>query len=308
MAVLRQESEICRLKKGDRVGLIACSDARPDSDREKIGKLCGILRNAGLKPVCGDLLFGENGQTAPAKERARELMGFYRDPSVRAIFDVSGGNLANGLLPWLDFRAIAESEKLFWGYSDLTALIGAILSRSGRPSALWQIRNLLEDDPAAGGQLQRFIGSVLGEGCSLFAPECRMLRGARMEGVAAGGNIRCLLKLAGTPFWPDPSGKILVLEARSGGAYLIETMLCQLAQTGAFSRAVGVLLGTFTELDREGKGAFAEEMVLELTPPGLPVAKTAEVGHGKDSRAILIGGRAVLERETDPFCSADRLL
>ena len=194
MAVLRQESEICRLKKGDRVGLIACSDARPDSDREKIGKLCGILRNAGLKPVCGDLLFGENGQTAPAKERARELMGFYRDPSVRAIFDVSGGNLANGLLPWLDFRAIAESEKLFWGYSDLTALIGAILSRSGRPSALWQIRNLLEDDPAAGGQLQRFIGSVLGEGCSLFAPECRMLRGARMEGVAAGGNIRCLLK------------------------------------------------------------------------------------------------------------------
>ena len=46
MAVLRQESEICRLKKGDRVGLIACSDARPDSDREKIGKLCGILRNA----------------------------------------------------------------------------------------------------------------------------------------------------------------------------------------------------------------------------------------------------------------------
>ena len=115
-----------------------------------------------------------------------------------------------------------------------------------------------------------------------------------MEGITAGGNIRCLLKLAGTPFWPDLQGKILVLEARSGGPALVETMFCQLAQTGAFGRIAGLLLGTFTELEREGQGAFVEKLALELTPPGLAVAKTREVGHGKDSRAILLGSRAVL--------------
>ena len=74
MAVLWQESEIFRLKKGDRVGLVACSDARPESGREEVGRLCRILRDAGLVPVCGRLLFGKGGRTAPAQDRARELM------------------------------------------------------------------------------------------------------------------------------------------------------------------------------------------------------------------------------------------
>ncbi len=28
-----------------------------------------------------------------------------------------------------------------------------------------------------------------------------------MEGIVVGGNIRCLLKLAGTPYWPDMRGE-----------------------------------------------------------------------------------------------------
>ena len=32
-----------------------------------------------------------------------------------------------------------------------------------------------------------------------------------MEGIVVGGNIRCLLKLAGTPYWPDMREKILLL-------------------------------------------------------------------------------------------------
>lgn len=294
MAVLWQESEIFRLKKGDRIGLVACSDARPESGREEVGRLCRILRDAGLVPVCGHLLFGKGGRTAPAQDRARELMECYRDPSVRAVFDLSGGNLANGVLPWLDFGEIAQSGTLFWGYSDLTAVMGAILSQAGRPSALWQARNLVQGGEMGKIQLSRFLESALGRGSSLFAPECRMLRGVRMEGETVGGNLRCLLKLAGTPYWPDLRGKILVLEARSGKSAMIETMLCQLAQTGAFLQAAGVLLGTFTEMEREGESPSAEEMVLQLSPRGLPVARTAQIGHGADSKAILLGSRAVL--------------
>ena len=60
--------------------------------------------------------------------------------------------------------------------------------------------------------------------------------------------------------------------------------------------------GILTEEDREtlltGGIRLApygmEKLALELTPPGLAVAKTREVGHGKDSRAILLGSRAVL--------------
>ncbi len=34
-----------------------------------------------------------------------------------------------------------------------------------------------------------------------------------MDGIVVGGNIRCLLKLAGTPYWPDMREKILLLES-----------------------------------------------------------------------------------------------
>ena len=38
-------------------------------------------------------------------------MKFYRDEEIKGIFDVSGGDLANGVLPWLDYETIAKSGK-----------------------------------------------------------------------------------------------------------------------------------------------------------------------------------------------------
>ena len=42
---------------------------------------------------------------------------------------------------------------------------------------------------------------------------CKFLQGSKMQGIVVGGNIRCLLKLAGTEYWPDMNGKILLLES-----------------------------------------------------------------------------------------------
>ena len=47
-------------------------------------------------------------------------MRYYCDPSVDAVFDISGGDMANEILPWLDFQAIRQKGqgKLLFGYSD----------------------------------------------------------------------------------------------------------------------------------------------------------------------------------------------
>ena len=44
--------------------------------------------------------------SAPAAERAEALMALYRDDHVRAVFDVSGGDLANEVLEFLDYDFI----------------------------------------------------------------------------------------------------------------------------------------------------------------------------------------------------------
>ena len=77
------------------------------------------------------------------------------------------------------------------------------------------------------------------------------LRGTRMEGTVLGGNIRCLLKLAGTQYWPDFTGKLLFLECNGGEVPQIVAYLNQLSQLGVFVRYPGFCSERFLEWKAE---------------------------------------------------------
>ena len=126
-----------------RVGIVGCSNPLAESRREALEGLLRTLRRIGLEPVTGGNLFAPGGLPAA---RAEALMALYRDPSIDAIFDVTGGDLANEVLGHLDWPVIAVSEKPLWGYSDLTCLLNAILARTGRPSVLYTAWNLVGGD------------------------------------------------------------------------------------------------------------------------------------------------------------------
>ena len=110
-----------------------------------------------------------------------------------------------------------------------------------------------------------------------------------MEGVVVGGNIRCFLKLAGTPYFPKLKDKLLMLEAYGGEAEQIITYFSQLQQIGAFEAISGIILGTFTKLEEKQADPVVYELLKSFISKELPVIKTPQIGHGKDSRAILIG-------------------
>ena len=241
-----------------------------------------------------DYIYEKNGPfSGTAKERAEALMDFYRDDEIKGIFDISGGDLANGVLPYLDYETIAGSTKLFWGYSDLTTLINAIYHKTGRPSVLYQIRNLIYDHRAV--QIADFKNTVLDNGRALLRPAWKFIQQNKMQGIVVGGNIRCFLKLAGTEYMPDLDGKILLLESLSGAPAVIETYLCQLQQLGAFERIAGILLGTFTEMEKEGYTPTVETLVKDIVGENMPIAVTGEIGHGTDSKGIVIGQEICLE-------------
>ena len=108
-----------------------------------------------------------------------------------------------------------------------------------------------------------------------------------MEGIVAGGNIRCFLKLAGTPYFPDLEGKILLLEALGGQEGQMLTYLSQLQQLGAFEKVRGILLGTFTRM--ESRGQLMYPLLKPFISELLPVARTWMIGHGTDAKAIRVG-------------------
>ena len=276
------------MKQGSKIGIVCCSNGLLENQADTINMLVQILQRSGFEPVLSPYLYGdENGCAGTARQRADALMDFYRDDTIEEIFDVSGGDMANEILPYLDFQTIAYAKKHFWGYSDLTTVLNAIYARTGKASVLYQIRNLTYEHSQQ--QITDFLGTVLGGTSALYDFPCEFIRGSHMEGMVVGGNIRCLLKLAGTQFWPDMREKILLLEAWGGKVSQMVTYLSQLSQIGAFKKVNGILLGTFTQMEQSECQPDMSQLILEFAEKKTPIARTSLIGHSTDSKAIRIG-------------------
>lgn len=271
-----------------KVGITACSDGQLKEWEKQNEELKTILYEQGIEAVFAKHIYvKEDSFSGTDEERAEDLMGFYQDDSIDAIYDISGGDLANGVLKYLDWDVIAATNKMFWGYSDLTTIINAIFTKTGKSSVLYQIKNLVY----ANGELQRkrYAEFVSQKNNELLDIKYTFLQGKRMEGVVVGGNIRCLLKLAGTEYWPDMKGRILLLEAYGGKISQIAALFTQLEQMGVFKQVEGIILGTFTAYEKSGAKQSVFDLLKGHIPNTLPVAKTSEIGHGTDSKAIVIG-------------------
>ena len=269
-----------------KAALVACSDPMLLYQKDDIERLKSLLEKDGLEVVISPHLF-DCVEELSEKDKADDLTGYFRDPEMDFIFDVSGGDLANSVLLDLDYAAIRESRAVFCGYSDLTTVLNAIYAKTCRETVNFQVRNLLYDH-AEMVQVY-FKEHILSTNVTENDLEYQFLRGDSMSGRVLGGNIRCFLKLAGTPFWPDLNGAVLLLEAYSGGVMKMTTYLHQLKQMGVFEQVNGILLGTFSEMEEKQLKPTIEELVQTVIPPTLPIAVTHYIGHGTDARAIVIG-------------------
>lgn len=282
------------MEYGSKVGIVCCSNGQKAYYNDKLKVLNDTLCQLGLIPVFSNYIYEKNDVfSGSAKERSEALMGFYKNPEIKAIFDISGGDIANELLEELDFDVIYKSDKKFFGYSDLTTIINAIYTKTGKSSVLYQVRNLIYDYRER--QIRDFKESIINGKDDLFNISYKFVQGSYMEGIVVGGNIRCFLKLAGTAYFPNLKGKIILLEGRGGLIPQMVTYLSQLKQIGAFKQVSGILLGTFTELEKEK--IYMEELIKNYVDSDMPIAVTGDIGHGMDSKAIEIGKRMVLFKE-----------
>lgn len=284
---------ICMEKINQKVGIVCCSNGQRKSYKNKINELESVLSGIGLAPVFSDYIYErEDVFSGTASERADALMKFFSDNEIKEIFDISGGDIANGILPYLNYEQIKNSHGRLWGYSDVTVVLNAIYAKTGKQSVLYQVRNLIYDFREQ--QQLDFENTVMKQGKDLFKLHYKFVRQSSMQGIVVGGNIRCFLKLAGTEYMPDLTGKILLLEGFHGTIPQIETYLCQLEQLGAFDKAAGILLGTFTQMEAEACVPNVETLVKRFAGKNMPIAVTKDIGHGTNAKAIIIGKEVFL--------------
>ena len=188
---------------------------------------------------------------ADAETRARELADAWLDPENDLLLAVRGGFGSAQLLPLLDWDRLRRRTVPVVGYSDITALhFGMLSQHAGRPVAGPMLGKLTTADASAYTRTH-FHAALAGTAREIAPPPeygpYRVLRGGSFAGKTVAANLTVAASLAGTPYFPDPAGAVLVLEDLNEPAYKLDRCLTQLEQSGVFRAAAGVIFGQFTD-------------------------------------------------------------
>lgn len=121
-----------KLSYGDTIGVIAPDMALKTDDKVYLENATKYFESLGLKVKYGKYLFSDDDYCAGTpKERAEDLNNMFSDKEVKAIFTLKGGEMANGILPYIDYENIKTNPKIFLGMSDITVLLCAINKMTG---------------------------------------------------------------------------------------------------------------------------------------------------------------------------------
>ena len=135
------------------------------------------LRELGLR-----VTFSRNAEvidrfdSSPVEARVSDLYEAFSDPAVDGVLTNLGGYNSNRLLDYLDYDLIRANPKVLCGFSDITALAGAIHARTGLVTysephftARFRAVDLLADSRRARRSLEH-LWAQSSTGPFLFAP------------------------------------------------------------------------------------------------------------------------------------------
>lgn len=186
--------------------------------------------------------------SAPAEARLADLAAAWSAPEIDAILCSRGGFGSAHLLPLLDWQKMKSRPLPLLGFSDITALHLAMDKMGvGRPVAAPMLKFISELDADS---LDAFL-QVLNREDGEFAG-VEPLTGGTFSGRPLAGNLTVMASLLGTPYFPDPTGRVLVLEEVGEPLYRIDRLLTQLELTGVLAACAGVVFGEFTGGDFTG--------------------------------------------------------
>ena len=129
-------------------------------------------------------------------------------------------------------------------------------------------------------------------------PKAREINAGFAEGRLVGGNLAVLTSLCGTPFAPDLSDGILILEDINEPVYRIDRMLQQLKLAGALNGCRGIAFGDCVKCpdDAGGGGRPFDEVLGEIAHElGVPCLAGIPVGHIAEQWTIPLGAMGKLD-------------
>lgn len=239
----------------------------------------------------------------PDAARRQALHDAFADPEVRAILCARGGYGAGRLIDELDYGLIRANPKPVVGYSDITALLGAIHKHAGLPTFHGPVFKeiALAENPVGEGLLFELLaGRPAQPAIDGLLADATVLRPGAARGRLTGGNLTLLHSLIGTRHDFVTAGRILFLEDWREPLYHLDRMLFHLRQARKFDGIAGLIVGGIVEIDERPAhlgGTIDDLLADHFGGAPFPVATNAAIGHGADQITLPLGARAEMRAE-----------
>jgi muramoyltetrapeptide carboxypeptidase len=284
------------LEPGAHVALIA--PAGPLQKPEELPRAQENTRLLGWEPIVGPHVSERVGYLAGHdRDRLNDINRAIRDPKIDAIWCLRGGYGVMRILSGIDYDALSRTPKAIIGYSDITALHAAVqrkcrLITYHGPTAREAMTDLSRDS------LRRAVVEQA-DSCGI-APNAREINAGVAEGRLVGGNLAVLAALCGTPFAPDLSDGILILEDINEPVYRIDRMFQQLKLAGALNGCKAIAFGECTGCDdTSGGNRSFDEVLGEIAHSlGVPCVAGIPIGHITEQWTIPLGAMGKLDTAT----------
>ncbi|MDN4053911.1 muramoyltetrapeptide carboxypeptidase [Massilia sp. YIM B02763] len=281
-----------------RIGLavVAPGSYAPDADAVARGiarlEAQGVLVHNYYEHARRHLRFGDTDEG-----RLAQLEAAAADPDVQIVMALRGAYGMTRLLPHIDFDRMADSGKIFVGFSDVTAFHMALYAKRGAVSYAGPMfaGDFGAEEPVD-FTLDDFWRCLAGP-THAIAGEGAGNPALAVEGTVWGGNLAMICSLLGTPYFPRIDDGILWLEDIAEHPYRVERMLLQLMQAGVLERQRAIVLGDFSgyRLGPMDNGYDFKTMLdyVRSTLP-CPVLTGLEFGHIQRRVTIPFGARGRL--------------
>jgi muramoyltetrapeptide carboxypeptidase len=236
--------------------------------------------------------------------RLAQIAAAVADPDVQVIMALRGQYGMTRILPHIDFKALADSGKIFVGYSDVTALHMGLMAATGAisyagPMVCDDISREEWDEYTHQQFWQCLTGPV-----HTIRSEAQGNPLVEVEGPIWGGNLAMMVSLLGTPYFPRINAGILYFEDVAEHPYRVERMLLQLMQAGVLQRQQAIVLGDFSRyrLSPADNGYDFDAMLAYLRAMlPVPILTGLPFGHIVRRCTIPFGASAQLKSDEEGF-------
>jgi muramoyltetrapeptide carboxypeptidase len=282
-----------------------------DSVRMSLAKT--RLEEKGFYIIQEDFIYRRWGYLAGTDaQRASELMSYFKDKSVRAIFPGTGGYGSTRILSMLDYDIIKSNPKIFIGFSDITALHIAFnqlanLITFHTPNPMYGLGSKKGLDPIS----ELYFWSLLMNSddnyeipFDLYGDSLKVQ--TMVPGIASGklvgGNLSLICSTMGSVYEAKTMGSILFIEDVGEAPYRIDRYLSELKLAGKLDLVNGIIIGRFSRRETEAPDRSTDFQMHQVfqqyfSKMKVPVIFNFPSGHGSKNVSLPLG--CIVEINTD---------